>query len=98
MRRCERRGVTAFGRDQKRPRGSGLLAFAKKKRAADNYGPPLTPAQAAALRFLVLLYPLPYKPRPSPDERTLVEYPFLDLPISGGEPGSSNERSDAWVA
>jgi len=75
-----------------------LACLREKKRAADNYGPPLTPAQAAALRFLVLLYPLPYKPRPSPDERTLVEYPFLDLPISGGEPGSSNERSDAWVA
>ena len=41
--------------------------------------PLLTPAQKATVRLLTLLYPAP--PRPEPDERTLAEHPFQDLPV-----------------
>jgi hypothetical protein len=59
---------------------SRLPELREKKRAADKgYSPPFTPAQDAAFRLLTLLYPPP--PRPEPDERTLAEHPFRDLPV-----------------
>jgi hypothetical protein len=56
-----------------------LKDLGEKKRAADRKcGPPLTRAQQTTLRFLTVLYPLP--PRPSPDEETIAEHPFQNLP------------------
>jgi hypothetical protein len=55
-----------------------LADLRESKRAADRgYGPPLPPAQEAALRLLALLYPLPRPPKP--DDKTLAEHPFADL-------------------
>jgi hypothetical protein len=55
-----------------------LADLRESKRAADRgYGPPLTPAQEAALRLLALLYSLPRPPKP--DDETLAEHPFADL-------------------
>jgi hypothetical protein len=46
-----------------------LAQLREKKRASDGgWGPPLTPAQHAAVRFLTLLYPLPPQPRYSATE------------------------------
>jgi hypothetical protein len=59
-----------------------LADLRAKKRAADNQGPPLTRAQAAAFRFLALLYP---PKRRKTDERTKAEHPFWNLPFSAGE-------------
>lgn len=57
-----------------------LKDLREKKRAADGKrGPPLTPAQETTLRFLTVLYPLP--PRPSPDEQTIAEHSFQNLPL-----------------
>jgi hypothetical protein len=41
--------------------------------------PLLTSAQKTTVRLHTLLYPAP--PRPGPDERTLAEHPFQDLPV-----------------
>jgi len=55
-----------------------LADLRESKRAADRgYGPPLPPAQEAALRLLALLNPLPRPPKP--DDKTLAEHPFADL-------------------
>jgi hypothetical protein len=55
-----------------------LADLRESKRAADRgYGPPLTPAQEAALRLLALLYPLPRPPKL--DDSPLTEHPFVDL-------------------
>jgi hypothetical protein len=55
-----------------------LADLRESKRAADHrYGPPLTPAQEAALRLLALLYPSPRPPKM--DDSPLTEHPFADL-------------------
>ena len=80
-----------------------LAVLRQSKRATDGgYGPPLLPAQEAALRVLGLLYPLP--PSSEPSEAALAEHPFRDLPIaednnlssphSPKRPVSSNPKPD----
>ncbi len=73
-----------------------LAVLRKSKRAADGgYGPPLLPAQEAALRVLGLLYPLP--PSSEPSEAALAEHPFRDLPIAEDN-NLSSPHSPKWPA
>ena len=61
-----------------------LAKLREKKRA---YGPQLTRTQEPAFRLLTLLYPP--SPNPQPDEITLADHPFRDLPIAKDDTLSS---------
>jgi len=71
-----------------------LADLRAKKRIADNQGPPLTPAQAAAFRFLALLYP---SDPPKKDKRTKAEHAVGDLPVSDGGQALDNHNDSDLV-
>jgi hypothetical protein len=72
-----------------------LAELRKKKRAANGgWGSPFTPTQQAEFRLLRLLYPGP--PNPEPDESTLADHPFQDLPSPKApqRPASTSAQPD----